>query len=78
MTTHTLAPGETRTAAAAAAWWLTAAVAVLVAGASAAGLWAPGLYTDPAAVTAMFRGYDLVTLVVVAPLLALTPGAGLA
>jgi hypothetical protein len=47
-------------------------VAVLVAGASAAGLWAPGLYTDAAAVEAMFRGYDLVTLVVVAPLLALT------
>ncbi|HEX6255974.1 MAG TPA: hypothetical protein VFZ70_09205 [Euzebyales bacterium] len=59
-------------AAAAAAWWLAAGVAVLVAGASAAGLWAPGLYTDAAPVDAMFRGYDLVTLVVVAPLLALT------
>jgi hypothetical protein len=35
-------------------------------------LWAPGLYTDAAAVEAMFRGYDLVTLIVVAPLLALT------
>jgi len=71
MATRTLAPVENRTAAAA-AWWLAAGVAVLVAGASAAGLWAPGLYTDAAAVDAMFRGYDLVTLVVVAPLLALT------
>lgn len=58
--------------AATAARWLTAAAAVVVAGASAAGLWAAGLYTDGAAVAAMFRGYDLVTLVVVAPLLALT------
>ena len=72
MTTQALAPTETRTAAAVAAWWLTAAVAVLVAGVSAAGLWASGLYTDPAAVAAMFRGYDLVTLAVVAPLLALS------
>lgn len=52
--------------------WLTAAAGVLVAGASAAGLWAADLYTDGAAVEAMFRGYDLVTLVVVAPLLGLT------
>jgi hypothetical protein len=72
MATRTLAPPETRTAAAAAARWLAAGVAALVAGASAAGLWAPGLYADAAAVEAMFRGYDLVTLVVVAPLLALT------
>ena len=72
MATHTLAPVENRTGAAAAGRWLAAGVAVLVAGASAAGLWAPGLYTDAAAVVAMFRGYDLVTLAVVAPLLAST------
>lgn len=56
----------------AAARWLCAGVAVVVAGASAAGLWARGLYTDGSAVGAMFRGYDLVTLAVVAPVLALT------
>lgn len=71
MTTQTLAPSRTE-AAAAAARWLTAAAAVLVAGASAAGLGAAGLYSDDAAVAAMLRGYDLVTLVVVAPLLALS------
>ncbi|HSK90806.1 MAG TPA: hypothetical protein VK875_05800 [Euzebyales bacterium] len=57
-------------AAATAARWLAAAAAVLVAGASAAGIWAVSLYTDGPAVEAMFRGYDLVTLAVVAPLLA--------
>jgi hypothetical protein len=63
-------------AAAAAAHWLTATSATLVAGVSVVGLFAPGLYTDTAAIDAMFRGFDLVTLVVVAPLLAasLLPG----
>ena len=70
MTTPTLSPPAIR--ATVAARWLATGVAVLVAGASAAGLWLRGLYTDSAAVEAMFRGYDLVTLLVVAPLLALT------
>ena len=59
-------------AAATTARWLSALTAVLVAGVSATGLWVSGLYTEGAALEAMFRGYDLVTLVVVAPLLALT------
>jgi hypothetical protein len=59
-------------AAAVAGRGLAAATAVLVAGASAAGLWVSGLYADGAAVEAMFRGYDLVSLVLIAPLLALT------
>jgi hypothetical protein len=53
MATHTFTP---RTEAAArAARWLTACTAVLVAGISATGLWAAGLYTDGAAVEAMPR-----------------------
>lgn len=52
--------------------WLTAAATILTAAAAAAGLWAPGLYQDGSAVTAMFRGYDLVTLAIVAPLLVVT------
>jgi hypothetical protein len=62
--------------AARAASWLTATTAALVAGVSAVGLFTAGLYTDGAAVEAMFRGFDLITLVVVAPLLAasLLPG----
>lgn len=52
--------------------WLTAGVAVLVVVASTLGLWIPRLYTDGDAVEAMFRGYDLVALVFVAPALALT------
>jgi hypothetical protein len=40
--------------------------------ASAGGLWIDGLYQDPASVSAVFRGYDLVTLMVAAPLLAVT------
>src|SRR5947207_6949117 len=35
------------------------------------GLWVPGVYRDPPEVAAMLRGYDLVTLVVVVPALAL-------
>jgi hypothetical protein len=62
--------------AARAASWLTATTAALVAGVSALGLFTADLYTDGAAVEAMFRGFDLITLVVVAPLLAasLLPG----
>jgi hypothetical protein len=59
-------------AAAIAVSWLSAATAALVATTAAAGLWLTGLYEDGAAVEAMFRGYDLVALVVVAPMLALT------
>jgi hypothetical protein len=43
----------------------------LMAAASAGGLWIGGLYQDPGPVTAMLRGYDLVTLVVVVPALAI-------
>jgi hypothetical protein len=45
-------------------------VAALIAFASAAGLWIDGLYSDGSAVAAMWRGYDLISLIVVAPLLA--------
>jgi hypothetical protein len=41
-------------------------VALMVAS-SAAGLWIPGLYRDPSAAEAMFRGYDLVSLFIVSP-----------
>lgn len=58
MATPTLAPVENRPAAAAAARWLAVGVAVLVAGASAAGLWAPGLYTDAAPDTIQRRFLD--------------------
>ncbi|HXV94288.1 MAG TPA: hypothetical protein VD813_13370 [Pseudonocardia sp.] len=51
---------------------LSAIIVVLMVAASAAGLWVDGLYQDDAPVAAMFRGYDLVTLVIAAPLLALT------
>jgi hypothetical protein len=55
-----------------AAWVASALlVGVLVAG-SVAGLLIDGLYRDPAAVVAMFRGYDLVALTIIAPLLAVT------
>ena len=72
MTDPTLTPTPIRTGAATWARWLTAVVAVLAEGASTAGLWLPGLYAGAAAVEAMLRGYDRITLVVVAPLLALT------
>lgn len=72
MITNTLQPSTGRVEAAAAARWLTAAAAILVAAASVAGLLAQDLYQDDAAVTAMLRGYDLVTLVMVAPLLSVT------
>jgi len=46
---------------------LSGIVAVLMLAASLAGLLVPGLYRDPASLTAMYRGYDLVTLVLVVP-----------
>ena len=52
------------------AWLLSAIVVVLMAVASAAGLLISGLYQDPGSVSALLRGYDLVTLVVVVPVLA--------
>lgn len=52
--------------------WLSVGVVGLVVAASATGLWVDGLYRDPDSLIAMFRAYDLVTLVVVAPLLAAT------
>ena len=48
---------------------LSAVLIVLMAGASLAGLLVSGLYRDSASVVAMFHGYDLITLVVVAPVL---------
>jgi hypothetical protein len=53
-----------------AAWVLSAMIAVLMVVASAAGLWIHELYQDPTSVSAAFRGGDLVTLVVAAPVLA--------
>jgi hypothetical protein len=51
---------------------LSAILALLVAVAAAAGLWIDGLYQDPDPLAAMYRGYDLIALLVVAPLLAVT------
>ena len=51
--------------------WLTA---ILMAGVSAAGVVLPGLYEETDAVTAAFRGYDVVTLLVAVPLLVVTLG----
>jgi hypothetical protein len=48
---------------------LSVAIALLMAVASAAGLFAEGLYRDNAWATAGFRGNDLVTLAVVVPLM---------
>lgn len=56
--------GELRTAAV-----LTAILVAVLLVASAVGLWAPGVYQDPPEVEAVYRGYDLVTLVLGAPLL---------
>ena len=53
-----------------AAYLLSAVIAVLMVVASAAGLWLHRLYQDPAWATAAFRGGDLATLLVAAPLLA--------
>jgi hypothetical protein len=47
-------------------------IVVLMAAAAAAGLLVDGLYQDPDSVAAMLRGYDLVTLVLVVPVLAVT------
>ena len=44
----------------------------LLAAGSTAGLLVDGLYRDPASVAAMFRGYDLVALTVIAPSLVVT------
>jgi hypothetical protein len=52
-----------------AAWLLSAIVAVLMSIASLLGLLLPDVYQAPASLTAMYRGYDLVTLVLVVPLL---------
>jgi hypothetical protein len=49
---------------------LSAILVGLLATASGAGLFVDDLYQDPAPVAAMFRGYDLVALVIIAPLLA--------
>lgn len=46
---------------------LTFAVAVLASAAAVVGLAAPGLYQDDVGVREMYRGYDLVTLVVAVP-----------
>jgi len=51
---------------------LSAILVGLLAAASAAGLFADDLYLDPAPVAAMFRGYDLIALMMFAPLLAVT------
>lgn len=53
-----------------AAMWLSWLVLVSSAGSSVAGLLIDGLYGEPASTASMLRGFDLVTLVVVAPLLA--------
>ena len=52
---------------------LTAAVAVRMAVAAAVGLRREDLYRDPALVTAMFRGYCLVSSLVATPILAWVP-----
>jgi hypothetical protein len=51
---------------------LSVIILVLMAAASVMGLLVDGLYQDPDSVTAMFRAYDLVTLVIAVPLLAVT------
>jgi hypothetical protein len=54
-----------------AARFLSAILVGLLATASGAGLFVDDLYQDPAPVVAMFRGYDLIALII-APLLAVT------
>lgn len=51
---------------------LSAVAVVLIVAASAGGLLIGGLYEDDESVAAMLRGYDLITLVVAAPVLAAT------
>jgi hypothetical protein len=51
---------------------LSSVLAGLLALGSAAGLLVGSLYRDPASVAAMFRGYDLVALTIIAPVLAVT------
>lgn len=51
---------------------LSAILLVTMAAASAAGFFARDLHQDPESVAAMFRGYDLVALVLIIPILALT------
>jgi hypothetical protein len=51
---------------------LSAIAVVLIIAAAAAGLLIGGLYEDDASVVAMLRGYDLIALVVVAPVLGAT------
>jgi hypothetical protein len=46
---------------------LSVAIGLALVGATAAGLWVRGVYTDPREVAEMFRGYDLITLTFVAP-----------
>jgi hypothetical protein len=48
---------------------LSSLLVPLLAAASAAGLFVPGLYQDPEPVAAMLRGYDLITLVLAVPIL---------
>src|SRR5579875_1994295 len=56
-----------------ASFWLTGLVAMLAAVASAAGLFAPGLFRDPPNWAAQARGTDLITLAVAVPLLVTAP-----
>jgi hypothetical protein len=51
---------------------LSAILVGLLATASGAGLLVDYLYQDPVPVAAMFRGYDLIALIIIAPLLAVT------
>ena len=51
---------------------LSAIDAVLLAAGAAAGIFVRDLYRDPGPVAEMFRGYDVVALVIIAPALALT------
>jgi hypothetical protein len=46
--------------------------ALLLAAGAAAGVFVEGVYRDPEAVAAMFRGYDVIALVIIAPALAVT------